>query len=298
MYNVYAYYSRAMFVSSIDYCSRAFLFFPSFILSPSPLSSRSSFPFPLTFLPSSSFPLPFLSFFTLPFPTPPFLPNSPFPPISSSLIPPPFFPSIPPFLGSILPVQPLISFLFLHYSNPILFSTSSFFPTPPFLSIPLFHPIPSFHPSPPFLPTIPFIPIPPFHHTLLFLPIPPSLPPLLFFISLLYLFATFPSSASFLFSHFFPSSPSFPPLVPFLYIPLHSFLPYIHSFLPPLSLACLLPFSSLCYLLPLLLFLPLLHFHFPSHIPFLPFLPFLPHLSILLSFPPPSIALLHSLSPY
>ena len=112
------------------------------------------------------------------------------------------------------------------------------------------------------------------------------LPPLLFFISLLYLFVTFPSSASFLFSHFFPSSPSFPPLVPFLYIPLHSFLPYIHSFLPPLSLACLLPFVSFCYLLPLLLFLPLLHFHFPSHIPFLPFLP---HLSILLSFPLPSI---------
>ena len=290
MYNVYAFYSRAMFV----YFNR--LLFKSISLLPlfhfiSLLPFFPLLPF-LSLLPFSPpllvrFPssLPFLS--TLPFHTPPFLLTSPFPPISSSLNPPHIFFRYLLSLVASFPSNPL----FLSYSSispTPSFSTPSFFPTP------LFHPIPSFHPTPLFRPTtpsspfllpIPFISIPPFHHTPIFLPIPPSLPLLLFFISLLYLFATYASSDSFLFSLFFPSFPHFPPLLPFL--PLHSFLPYIHVFLPPPFLACLLSFASLCYLLPLLLFLPLLHFHFPSHIPaFLPFLPFFPHLSILLSVPP------------
>ena len=66
--------------------------------------------------------------------------------------------------------------------------------------------------------------------------------------------------------------------------------PTPYPFIPTLSFPCSPPpFASLCYLLPQLLFLPLLHFQFSSYIPFLPFLPFLPHFSILLSFSPPSI---------
>ena len=104
--------------TSIAYCSRAFLFFPSFTLSPF-LPFLPLFPF-LSLLPFSppllvGFPssLPFLS--TLSFF---FLPLHSFQPLHSSylLFPnsSPSFPSIPPFLGRLLPVQLLISFLFLH----------------------------------------------------------------------------------------------------------------------------------------------------------------------------------------
>ena len=233
--------------TSIDYCSSALFFFPSFTLSPSPLSSLFFLSFPSHLSPlfffSASLP-PFLSFFNLPFPTPPFLPISPFPPISSSLIPP------------LLSLRSLLSLGASFPSNPLFISYSSINPTPSFfypfiLSYPSIPSYPSF-PSYPFFPSFPSIPsyhsirsYPSFpSYTLFFLPIPPSLPPHLFFISLLYFFATFPSSASFLFSHF----PSFPPLLPFL--PLHFFLPYIHSFLPlfPLLASFHSPSSVICYL--------------------------------------------------
>ena len=89
----------------------------------------------------------------------------------------------------------------------------------------------------------------------------------------------------FVFFHFIP----FFPTTPSFSTPL--FFPTLYPLIPTPSFPCLylLPFVSLCYLLHQLLFLPLLHFHFPSHIPFLPLLPFLPHFSNLLSFPPPSI---------
>ena len=79
-----------------------------------------------------------------------------------------------------------------------------------------------------------------------------------------------------------PTPPFFPTLYPFIPTPL---LPLLVSFHSPPSVICYLCFYSY----------PILHFHFPSHIPFLPFLsfhpllPFLPHLSILLLFLPPSI---------
>ena len=121
------------------------------------------------------------------------------------------FPSSPPsrLTPYFFPIPPLI--------QPLLFSTPLVFPTTLFLHIPLSNPISPFHPTPLFLPTPPFILIPPSHHTPLSLPIPPSLPPLFFFISFLSLFAIFPSPASFLFS-FFPSSPCFPPVLPFFFL--------------------------------------------------------------------------------
>ena len=100
------------FFTSIAYCSRAFLFFPSFTLSP---SSLSPLPFPLTFFPSC--PLPYLSSF-------PFYPSFfSYPSIPSNLSISSYllfpnsslsFLSIPPFLGRLLPIKPLISFQFLH----------------------------------------------------------------------------------------------------------------------------------------------------------------------------------------
>ena len=191
---------------------------------------------------------PFLSFFTLPFPTPPFHPISPFPPISSSLIPPLFSLRSLLSLGASLPSNPL--FLSYSFINP----TPSFFY--PFIlsypSIPSYRSFPSYpcFPSFPLIPSYHSIHSYPFFpsYTLLFLPIPPSLPPLLFFISLIYLFATFPSSASFLFSHFFPSSPfshhSFPSYPSILSYPIS-----IHSYPLFLLLASLhsLP-SIICYL--------------------------------------------------
>ena len=117
MYNVYAYYSRAMFVyfNQLLFKSISLLPLLHFISLPPffpllPFLSLSSFsPLLLFRFPSS---LPF--FFTLPFSHPSIPSNLS---ISSYLLFPnsfPFFPSIPPFLGSLLPVQPLISFLFLH----------------------------------------------------------------------------------------------------------------------------------------------------------------------------------------
>ena len=117
MYNVYTYYSSAMSIL-IAYCSRAFLFFPSFTLSPSSLSSLffSSF-LSYLFHSSPSCPLPYLSSF-------PFYPSFfSYPSIHCNLSIssyvifnnfPPSFPLIPPFLARPLHIQPLISFLFLH----------------------------------------------------------------------------------------------------------------------------------------------------------------------------------------
>ena len=117
MYNVYAYYSNAMFV-----------YFNCLLL-----KSISHLPFLhfitlLHFFPSFPSYL-FLSFPScpLPYPPPPYFPFHPsffsYPSIPSNLsissyllfpkTSPSFF-SIPPFLARLLPVQPLISFLFLH----------------------------------------------------------------------------------------------------------------------------------------------------------------------------------------
>ena len=302
MYNVYAYRVQCL-STSIAYCSRAFLFFPSFTLSPSSLSSLFfhsflSYIFPF-FL---SCPLPYLPSFHYTFssfPTPPFIPTSPFPPLFSSIISP------------LLSFRLLFSLLASFPSNPLFLSYSSINPTPSFfypfiLSHHSFPSYPSFssYPSFPSYPSIPSYSLLPLHFFLSlhsFLSLLHIIPLFSFLSLLLYLpffhiplslFATFSSPASFLFSPFFPSSPSFPPLLPFQ--PLHSFLHYNHSFLPLLYLLASFPSSPFVIFLPLLLFLPLLNFHFhfpfPTHIPFLPFLPFLPHLYILLvlSFPSPS----------
>ena len=112
MYNEYAFYSSAMFV--YFNC----LLFKSISLRPF-LHVITLFPF-FPLLPFLSL-LPFPSFPSCPLP---YLPSFPFHPsipfnlsISSYLLFPnysPSFFSIPPFLAPLLPVQPLISFLFLH----------------------------------------------------------------------------------------------------------------------------------------------------------------------------------------
>ena len=295
--------------TSIVYCPIAFLFFPSFTLSPSFLSSLFFPSFPSYLLPllpflSASLPpslsilplllfLPLYSFQPLHFllsPLPQFLPFFPFDP-SFPCSPPsrptpyffPIFPIIKPLLFSTLH-----SFLSLFSILPL----NSFHPTPPFLPIPA---------SPPFLLTPSFNPIPPSHHTPLFLPIPPSLPPLLFFISLLSLSPpSLPLPRSFLFSPSsfvsFPTTPS---------LPTPQFFPTLYPFIPtPPFPVCLLPFVSLCYLPPLLLFLPLLTStsHFLPTSPSFPFSPSSLTFHFLIihfaSFSPPSFALLHSFSPY
>ena len=117
MYNVYAYYSSAMFVyfNCLLFKTMSLLPFlhfstllPFFPLLPFPHTFFSSFP---------SCPLPYL----LSFPFYPSLFSYPSIPsnisISSYLLFPnssPSFHSIPPFLVHLLPIQPLISFLFLH----------------------------------------------------------------------------------------------------------------------------------------------------------------------------------------
>ena len=118
MYNVYEYYSSAMFVycTSLAYCSRVFIWFPSSLPSlyhPPPFLPSCSLAFPLTFFPSfPSCPLLFLPSF-------PFYPYFSYPSISTKLsisyylLFPNSFPSflsIPPFLARLLPVQPLIFF--------------------------------------------------------------------------------------------------------------------------------------------------------------------------------------------
>ena len=303
MYNVYAYYSRAMFVyfnrllfKSISLLPLLhFISLPPFFLSfPSHLSPLFFF---FASLPSS------LPFFTLPFPTPPFHPISPFSPISSSLIPPPFSLRSLLSLGASFP------------SNPLFLSYSSINPTPSFFypfilsypSIPSYRSFPSY----PFFPSFPSIPsYHSFHsyplfpsYTLLFLPIHPSLPPLLFFISLIYLFATFPSSAPFLFSHFFTSFPfshrSFPSYPSILSYPIS-----IHSYPLFLLLASLHSHPSvICYLY--FYSYPSFTSTFPPTSPSFPFSlsPFPPSPFHPLIIPsafhlPPSFALLHYLSPH
>ena len=220
--------------------------------------------------------LPFFHFFTLLpfFPLLPFLsillfqsfPSCPLPYFSSFPFYPSFFSclSVPSNLSVssylFFPTPPLLSLRSLHSlltsfpSNPIFLSYSSIyptssllysiiFPTPPFLPIPRF---------PPFLPTPPFIPVPPFHHILLFLLTPPSFHPFLFLISLLPLFATFPSSVSFLFSasslHPFLSHLSFPSYPSILFYPIS--IPSYPSFpcLSP-SLRLTLLFATAAFIL-------------------------------------------------
>ena len=205
-------------------CSRAFLFFPSFTLSPSFLSSLFFLTFPLTFLLSASIPI--LS-------TPPSFPTPN--PYNLSISSSTSLLSIPPFLVCLLPIQPLLSFL------PLFFCLS-------------------------------LLSILPFHSFLSLLPITPLyfFISLLFFPSLLSLFATFPSSLSFLSSpssHFFPTTPSLPsplffPTPPFLpFISLCSFLPLLYFHLPlsfPHSFSPLLPSSFHCshsLLLPIIILL-------------------------------------------
>ena len=118
MYNVYAYYSSVMFVYFNCLLFKSIYLLPFLHLSPSSLSFLFFLLFPLTFSPPSllvRFPtsLPFHStpFF---FSYPSILSNVS---ISSNLIFPSSSPSflfIPPFLARLLPVQPLISFLFFH----------------------------------------------------------------------------------------------------------------------------------------------------------------------------------------
>ena len=127
------------------------------------------------FLSSSSLPVlsrpPFL--YTLSsFPTTPCLPTSSFLlffffPSSS------FFLSTPTFLARLLPVKPLLSFLFIPilFIPPFILSDHSI---PSYPSFPPYTSISSYPPFPSFLPTTLFIPIPPirlFHHTPLFPPI-------------------------------------------------------------------------------------------------------------------------------
>ena len=135
--------------------------------------------------------------FSLPFPTPPFLPTSPFPPISSSLIPP------------LLSFRSLLFLVASFPSNPLFLSYSSINPTPSFfypfiLSYPSILSHPSFPSYPFFLsyPSIPFyLSFLPFHSFLSLL----SITTLFSFLSLL------------LFLPFFSSYPSFtcsPPSLP------------------------------------------------------------------------------------
>ena len=106
---------------SIVYCSRAFLFFPSFTLSPSSFSSLFflSFPSylsPLLFL-SASLP-PFIYFLPFPFLPPPIPSNLSI--SSSSLISP------------LLSCRSLLSLVASFPSNPLFLSYSSINPAPSF----------------------------------------------------------------------------------------------------------------------------------------------------------------------
>ena len=182
MYNVYAYYSRAMFVYFNRLLFKSISLLPLLHFISLPLSSLFFLSFPSHLSPLffffASLP-PFLSFFTIPFPTPPFHPISPFSPISSSLIPPLFSLRSLLSLGASFPSNPL----FLPYSS--INPTPSFFY--PFIlscpSIPSYRSFPSY-PFFPFFPSIPFISVPSFHHIpfvsflslLLFLPFFSSYP--------------------------------------------------------------------------------------------------------------------------
>ena len=306
---------------AIANCSRAFLFFPYFTLSPSSLYSLFFPSFPSYLIPSFlSCPLPYpSSFHSTPhsFPTPPFFLTSHFPPISSSLIPLLLsfrsffsllasFPSNPLFIfySSINPtislfylfifsypppipsyILPLYFFLLLHSFLSLLPLILLFSFLSLLLFIPFFSSYPSFPCSPPSLPLPHFFP-----------------PPPPFFLCCC---CCQPTTSCLLLiggSSFLPLSPSFPPLLPFL--PLHSFLPYIHFFLPLLSFftSFISSPSVICYLC----FYSYLSFTFTSH-----FSPTSPSFSSSLSSPtfhsliipfafftPPSFALLYYLSPY
>ena len=286
--------------TSITYCSRAFLFFPSFTFSPSSLSSPffPSYLFPPSLLVRFPTSLPFHSTL-LSFLTPPFIPTSLFPPISFSIIFPfflfdPSFPCCPPSRPTpyFFPIPPLI--------QPLLFSIHSLFLTPPFLPTALFHPIPPFHPTPSFLPIPPFFPTPPL------IPSPLSIIPLFSFLSLLLYLPFFSSYPSFPFCHLpFPCLISILPLLSHHSFPSYpSILSYPISIPSYLSFTCLPPSLRLPLLfvtsafiltpasLPLLLSLP----HSLSSLPPSPF--HSPSLIISFAFlSPPSFALLHSLSP-
>ena len=279
--------------TSIDYCSRAFLFFPSFTLSPSPLSSLFFLSFPSHLSPLffffASLP-PFLSFFTLPFPTPPFHPISPFPPISSSLIPPLFSLRSLLSLGASFPSNPL----FLSYSsNPFFFlPLHSFLPLYSFLSLFSILSLLSILPLHSFLP---------FHSFLSLLsiiyPSSPSYP-------------SFSSSPSFLhiphlLVRYLPFNISFLPLLPTTpSLPTPPFFPTLYRFIPTPSFSCLPPsirfpllFATSTFILtPPSLPLSLPH-PLPSLSPFPPS-PFHPLIIPSAFHLPPSFALLHSLSPY
>ena len=232
--------------TSIGYCLRALLFFPLFTLSLASFLPSSSLPFPLTFSPPSllvRFPTSLSFHSTVPsFPTPPFFLTFPFPPISSSIL---FLLLFFRYLLSLLapfPSNPL----FLSYatinSTPSFF-TPLFFPTTPYLHIPLFS-ILSILSLLSIIPLHSFLSMPPLHF---FLPLHSFLSPLhiislcsflslLLYLSFFSSYPSFPCSPPFLpLLHFF-SPPSFlhpllsHTLLPFL--PLHSFLPYIHSFIP------------------------------------------------------------------
>ena len=166
--------------------------------------------------------------------------------------------------------------------------------------------------------SLPFLSTPPFLPTSPFSPISSSLiPPFLSFRSLLSLLASFPSNPLFVcYSSINPtpsfSTPSFFPTPPFLSIlPLNSFLSLLplHFFLTFHSFQSLLPIIPFSFL-SLLLFFPFL-FSYPSfpcspsslplpHV-FLPLLPFMPFFLNTLSLPTPQFfptlhSLLHLLS--
>ena len=126
----------------IAYCSRPFLFFPSFTFSLSSLSSLffpsfSSYLFHSPLLVRFPTSLPFHSTLSS-FLTPPFFSTSSFPPIASSLIPP------------LLSFSSLLSLLASFPSNPLFLSYSSINPTPSF-----FYPFILSYPS---IPSYPYFP--------------------------------------------------------------------------------------------------------------------------------------------
>ena len=225
-------------------CSRAFLFFPSFTLSPSFLSSLFFLTFPLTFLLSASIPI--LS-------TPPSFPTPN--PYNLSISSSTSLLSIPPFLVCLLPIQPL----FFH-SYPFFSAYPSFPSYPSIPSYPFFpshpsifsYPSSSFHHSFPCLP--PSLPLSPFFPHLL----PISFLPLLHFLAL-YSFLplhSFPSSPYVLSYLSFTSTSRFPSHIPFL-----PFFPHLSIVLIPFSFLS----SSSSALLPCLpLTLQNVFFLFPS----------------------------------